>query len=718
MPEKTIREMEEWEKKHYSLAAKVFHSTLMASAVLGGLLLLAGLVMYTVSISLLFIQEGYNQAENAASILAKTVDPEPYAREVLARYRAMDEAQRGETGTPAYNAVFEDIAASADYAQMIEVLSYFTQASDVEDVYVGIYDSKTNALIYVADPDPDPDTFMPAGTWESASNREISRFFNPKEGRHPSFATFMKEYGWINTTGIQIGEETDGARFYILADITMANIALGMRWFTLFFVLVSVAVTLLLGYQMAQHLKREMADPINRIADAAVRFAGDRKKGITGTDHFRELDIRTGDEVENLYFVMSDMEQELNDYEKNLTAVTAEKERMRTELSLATQIQADMVPNLFPPFPDRPEFDIYASMHPAKEVGGDFYDFFLIDDRHLGMIMADVSGKGVPAALFMMATMILLQVMTRNLRSPKKVLERANEQICGNNSQEMFVTVWLGVLELDTGRLVAANAGHEYPVVKQPDGKFELIKDRHGFVLGGMEGVKYNEYEIQLKRGSKLFLYTDGVPEAVNREEEQFGTDRMLAALNQDTGRAFPREDMEEVTRALEEFSEGAPQFDDITMMCLYYAGTDGKGSGADVPREIVLDALVENIAAATDFVAGELEQMDCPLRALSQISVAIDEIFANIAMYAYPGQKGRLSVGVRPIMEPYGVEIIFRDQGIPFNPMSAKEPDTTLSAEEREIGGLGIFLVRKTMDRVEYEYKDGENILHLYKSF
>ncbi|MBP3217067.1 MAG: SpoIIE family protein phosphatase, partial [Lachnospiraceae bacterium] len=604
------------------------------------------------------------------------------------------------------------------YSQMIDVLSHFMEASDVNDVYVGIYDSKTNALIYVADPDPDPETFMAAGTWESANDKEIGRFFNWDGKGYPSFSMFMEGYGWICTTGVKIGQEVDGARFYILADITLANIALAMRWFTILFAAVSVAVTLFLGYQIAQHLKRELVTPINQIAEAAISFAKDRKSGVSGTDHFLKLNIRTGDEVENLNFIMSDMEQELNEYERNLTAVTQEKERMRTELSLATQIQADMLPNLFPPFPDRPEFDIYAAMQPAKEVGGDFYDFFLLDDRHLGMIMADVSGKGVPAALFMMASMILLQVMTMNMRSPKKVLERANEQICQNNAQEMFVTVWLGVLELDTGRLVAANAGHEYPVVMNPDGKFELIKDRHGFVLGGMEGVKYNEYEMRLQRGSKLFVYTDGVPEAENAAHEQFGTDRMLEALNRNTGRTHPKDDMEEVMRALQDFSEGTPQFDDITMMCLYYAGMEGKGDSMNKPRELELDAQVENIAAATDFVAGELEQMDCPFRALSQISVAIDEIFANIAMYAYPDKKGKLTVGVQPIMEPYGVEIIFRDHGVPFNPMSAKEPDTTLSAEEREIGGLGIFLVRKTMDKVEYEYRDGENVLHLFKYF
>ena len=200
-----------------------------------------------------------------------------------------------------------------------------------------------------------------------------------------------------------------------------------------------------------------------------------------------------------------------------MTRVTAEKERIGTELALATRIQADMLPNIFPAFPDRTDFDIYATMDPAKEVGGDFYDFFLIDDDHLCMVMADVSGKGVPAALFMMASKIILRNNAMMGKSPAKILGPTNA-ICSNNQEEMFVTVWLGILEISTGKLTAANAGHEYPVMKRPDGRFELLKDKHGFVVGGMEGVKYKDYELQLEPGAKLFLYTDGVPEATDAQ--------------------------------------------------------------------------------------------------------------------------------------------------------------------------------------------------------
>ena len=251
-----------------------------------------------------------------------------------------------------------------------------------------------------------------------------------------------------------------------------------------------------------------------------------------------------------------------------------ESSRIETELTMASSIQADMLPNIYPAFPERPEFDIYASMDPAKEVGGDFYDFFLVDDDHLCMVIADVSGKGVPAALFMMASRIILSNNAMMGKSPAQILTDANAAICANNREEMFVTVWLGILELSTGKLTAANAGHEYPVLRSPDGKFELYKDKHGFVIGGMDGMRYKEYELTVAPGSKLFLYTDGVPEATDSEKELFGTDRMLDALNEDTN-ASPRDLLTNVRRSVDAFVKDAEQFDDLTMLCVEYRGPE-----------------------------------------------------------------------------------------------------------------------------------------------
>ncbi len=249
-----------------------------------------------------------------------------------------------------------------------------------------------------------------------------------------------------------------------------------------------------------------------------------------------------------------------------------ESARIESELGMASRIQENMLPNVFPAFPDRKEFDIYATMHPAKEVGGDFYDFFLIDDDHLYLAIADVSGKGVPGALFMMASMIILSNHATSGMYPADILTAANEAICANNREEMFVTVWLGILELSTGKLTTSNAGHEYPVIKHGDGNFELLKDRHGFVIGGMHGIKYKEEEFTLSPGDKIFVYTDGVPEATDGENRLFGTDRMVDSLNMNPD-ASPKEILAGVKNAVDIFVNGEEQFDDLTMLCIEYKG-------------------------------------------------------------------------------------------------------------------------------------------------
>ena len=245
--------------------------------------------------------------------------------------------------------------------------------------------------------------------------------------------------------------------------------------------------------------------------------------------------------------------------------------RMETELRMATQIQEGMLPNIYPPFPERREFDIYGTMNPAREVGGDFYDFFLVDEDNLALVVADVSGKGVPAALFMMAAKIILANNAMMGLSPAQVLAATNSSVCASNPEEMFITVWFGILEISTGRLTAANAGHEYPVLKQGD-RFELFKDKHGLVLGAMDGVKYKEYTIQLSPGDKIFLYSDGVPEATDSNNKLFGTDRMLEALNQ-RPESPARNILADVQEAVDEFVGTAEQFDDLTMLCLEYRG-------------------------------------------------------------------------------------------------------------------------------------------------
>ena len=468
--------------------------------------------------------------------------------------------------------------------------------------------------------------------------------------------------------------------------------------------LVLIALVLL-GQSFFLH--HTLLHPLKLISDEAKRFSTENTVSETKLRH----SIRNEDEIGMLAGSIDTMEEEIQAYIENLTKATAEKERIRAELSLATKIQASMLPNIYPAFPDRPEFDIYATMTPAKEVGGDFYDYFLVDSDHLCMVMADVSGKGVPAALFMMASKIILANNAKMGKSPAKILEDTNATICASNHEEMFVTVWLGILEISSGRLTAANAGHEFPVICMPDGRFELLKDKHGFVIGGMEGMKYKEYEVQLKPGAKLFVYTDGVPEATNDTNELFGTERMLAALNKDTG-ASPESVLQNVRTAVDGFVKDAEQFDDLTMLCMEYKG----GEPSLKTYELDIMAENENLSEVQSFLSQCLEKVNCPAKAKMQMELAMEEIFVNIANYAYAPEKGRAVVRVEVSDEPVTVTLTFIDQGMPYDPLKRKEPDVTLSAEEREIGGLGIFLTKKTMDDVSYEYKDGQNILTLKK--
>ena len=283
---------------------------------------------------------------------------------------------------------------------------------------------------------------------------------------------------------------------------------------------------------------------------------------------FKDLHLDTDDELEHLALVLRDMEVSMVQYVENLTKVTREKERISTELDLAQRIQENMLPNVFPPYPDRHDLDIHASMDPAKEVGGDFYDFFLIDHDHLGLVMADVAGKGIPAALFMMMARIMINYSAKTGVPPAEVLRRVNERICENNEAEMFVTVWLGILDMNTGEVVAANAGHEYPMLRGAKGDFVLRKDPHGFVVGGMEGVKFRDYRFTLERGGTLFLYTDGLPEANNAKGKLFGTDRVLEVLNANPD-ASAEQLLDAMTKAVAKYVGKTEQFDDLTMMAV-----------------------------------------------------------------------------------------------------------------------------------------------------
>ncbi|MBQ2042826.1 MAG: SpoIIE family protein phosphatase [Firmicutes bacterium] len=388
-----------------------------------------------------------------------------------------------------------------------------------------------------------------------------------------------------------------------------------------------------------------------------------------------------------------------------------EKERIGAELNVATQIQADMLPRIFPAFPERNEFDLFASMAPAKEVGGDFYDFFLVDDDHIALVMADVSGKGVPAALFMVIAKTLIKNRALLGESPATVLKNVNEQLCEGNEAELFVTVWLAVIEISTGKGMAANAGHEHPVLRRAGGRYELVTYRHSPAVATMEGIRFREHPFELHPGDSLFVYTDGVPEATNSKDELFGNDRMLEALNSEPD-AVPEQLLKNVRSGIDTFVGDAPQFDDITMLGFTYMGPADDGT-----KELTIEARPENIEAVTAFIDEQLDTTNCSMKAKMQIEVAVEELFVNIAHYAYSPEVGNATIGVKVQDDGNYVTISFKDSGTPYDPLAKPDPDTTLSVEDRPIGGLGIYMVKKSMDDIKYEFKDGQNILTIKKN-
>ncbi len=341
---------------------------------------------------------------------------------------------------------------------------------------------------------------------------------------------------------------------------------------------IALNVMFLVTICFLSYVENKITNPLEDLAEQVDAFAerdhyADAKSGYNAAEN--AADVKTGDEIEGLSESFGRMMNDINDYVSNLTVITAEKERIGAELNVATQIQADMLPRIFPAFPDRKEFDLFATMDPAKEVGGDFYDFFLIDDDHLGMVMADVSGKGVPAALFMVIAKTLIKNRAQLGGTPSEVLAYANNELCEGNEAELFVTVWLAIMEISTGKGVAANAGHEYPAICRANGEFELIKYKHSPAVATMEDLTFREHEFELHPGDTLFVYTDGVPEATNLDNEPYGIERMLDVLNKD-----PKAELDVLLKSirgsLDEFVGEAPQFDDITMLACRYIGKDG----------------------------------------------------------------------------------------------------------------------------------------------
>ena len=438
--------------------------------------------------------------------------------------------------------------------------------------YVFAFDGETAAYIWSADGD------QALGYTEkgySEGDKKVAREVLSDNPPEDFILNYTSQYGFCGTAWVPVRDSTGKSVAIVGVDYSMPEILRMILLFALVVVAVVVIVTALGGFLFYRSIKKNIIRPVELLEKASGELVNNIDQDVPF-----QADIHTGDELEALADSFGKMDQGLRKYIHELAQITAEKERISAELDVATSIQTGMLPSVFPAFPERPEFDIYASMDPAKEVGGDFYDFFMIDGDHLGLVIADVSGKGIPAALFMMSSKILINDHAMMGGTPSEILERVNKQVYDHNDAHMFVTVWLGILEISTGILTTASAGHEYPMINT-GGKYELLKDKHGLAVGAMKKTRYKDTEIRLKKGDSIFVYTDGVAEATDANNELFGTERTVEALNAIPEGASQKEILAGVRAAVDGFVKEAPQFDDLTMLGLKYYGP-GEADGTE----------------------------------------------------------------------------------------------------------------------------------------
>lgn len=475
-------------------------------------------------------------------------------------------------------AELDKLAAEDEYRQTKERIETLRENMGANDVFLFVLDTDElmsysgtkenwNPICYLFDSYTVPEysyTLGDTGSFNPDYIKELNAIAATGV-RSDSYFFSDGDYGY-NTAAIEpVFDENKKVYAMAAVEIPMVTLQAALRQYLIYAVLVTAGIIVLFMLLYMVYLYYFVVRPIDLIAKGTDDF-------VKNNNHMPEqlLRIKTNDEIQTLAQSFLKMEKDIMEYTENLTAITAEKERVNTELSVATRIQANMLPSIFPAFPDRDEIDIFATMNPAKEVGGDFYDFFMVDERHLAIVMADVSGKGVPAALFMVIGKTLIKDHTQPGKDLGEVFTEVNELLCESNSEGLFITAFEGVLDLVSGEFRFVNAGHEIPYICKKGGIFEPHKIRAGFVLAGMEGMRYKCGETRLEVGDKIFQYTDGVTEATNARNELYGMDRLTAILGGNSALP-PAELLPVIKKDIDRFVGEAPQFDDITMLCLEY---------------------------------------------------------------------------------------------------------------------------------------------------
>jgi len=466
-------------------------------------------------------------------------------------------------------------------------------------------------------------------------------------------------------------------------------------------ILLSMIVGLIIVALVCRGLIRNITKPLQRFAISADEIA-------KGNFDAPLPIIKSEDEMRHLHDSFKLMQFSLVERIEELKTVNEEKGRIEGELTIARKIQMAMLPKVYPPYPDRNDIDIYGQLTPAKEVGGDLYDFFIRDEK-LFFCIGDVSGKGVPASLVMAMTRAMFRTISAHENRPSKILKTINDAMSENNDSNMFVTFFIGVLDLPTGRLRYCNGGHNAPITIYQD-RIRFFDVIPNLPIGIVKSFDFKDQETIMPHGASIFLYTDGLNEAENREHEQLGDDKVLEVARQMTSLSA-EEQTNLMTKAVEEHINGAEQSDDLTMLSIKYLHQQDEDAKT---RRLTLKNDVDELTKLPEFVDTVCEEAGVDMALIASLNLALEEAVTNVVLYAYVGGEG--TVDIDAVYTDKKLRFIITDSGIAFDPTKKEEADTTLSAEERPIGGLGIHLVRQIMDSVNYERIDGKNVLTLIK--
>ena len=410
----------------------------------------------------------------------------------------------------------------------------------------------------------------------------------------------------------------------------------------------------------------------------------------------------------------ADLSKSNEELEKVNGVIRGHNDRMGQELDLGREIQMSMVPLIFPPFPEHDEFSIYAKLNPAREVGGDFYDFYFLDERRLLVCIGDVSDKGVPAALFMAVAKTVIKSQAASEQSVANILTQVNAELSQSNSSSMFVTIFIGILDIQTGELVYSNGGHNPPLLRREDASIERLSKVHGPIVGAREGLVYGESRLRMRPNDLLLLYTDGVTEATNAQGELFAEHRLEKVLSNSNSN-MARASVDLVTARVEQFEKEVEQSDDITVLALHFVGAGSDGKAA--PEVFRIRSNFDDMSIADDKLDAVAERHEIPADIVSKFKIILDELLSNIISYAYADDKDHeielwMEVADRRFL------LTITDDGIPFNPLTPETPYTNTPIEERELGGLGIHLVRTLADEATYQRQADKNVLTLVKEF